>query len=97
MGYIVEQVAPAYVELHVRAVLLIEPKACSIEMHFKVSVVQLSQLSHYARTNVPSVYAVVLHSVFMAQMGLQGKKIGSAVFLIARNGSTGVKNCCAKN
>ena len=88
---------PAYVELHVQWILWIEPKACSVHVHFKVSVVQLSQLSHDARTNVSSVYAVVLHSVFMAQMGLQGEKFGRAVFLIARNGSTGVKICCAKN
>jgi hypothetical protein len=38
VAYIVQQVAPAYVELHVRGIMLVEPKARSVEMHFKVSV-----------------------------------------------------------
>lgn len=83
-----QQVAPAYVELHVRAVLLIEPKACSIEMHFKVSVVQLSQLSHYARTNVHRVYAVVLHAVFMEGKTV-GKILAAQFFCVPKMGLQG--------
>jgi len=74
VAYIVQQVAPAYVELHVLWILLVQPKARSIEMHFKSMATlfqHVREFPKHARTNVHGVYAVVLHTVFM-----EGKCVG---------------------
>jgi len=69
---------PLYVEFHMVRQTRIQPKACSIEMHFKVC--HFIECLNKARTNVPCVYAVVQHTVFIE--GKRVEKIWPRSFLL---------------
>ena len=56
---------PLYVEFHMVRQTGIQPKACSIEMYVYLAPCVLEVLEELTSLNILSVYAVVVHTVFI--------------------------------
>ena len=55
----------------------IQPKACSIDVHVNPTA-RCPEILEKLYCYIPCVCAIVRHTVFMVQMGLQGKNFGRA-------------------